>query len=870
MFSDIYGANLKPRLQKLLSLLKLDVVYVRASGEHLYYMNDGKEVAVIDMVGGFGSTILGHHSPELKAEMLAALDEQTPVYAQGSISRYSALLGQKLNDVIHRESPQGLKEDYLVHLANTGTEATEASIKHALMEWNGKRERVVYALRKWALQEPQAAGTSESLIEKIEQAQPRIVALNGSFHGKTAGALAVTSNPEYSAMYSRPAISTRFIARDTNPADVTQAFQEDAISLPSEIRGLPPVFSPVMGAIIEVIQGEAGVRVVGQELVRAIAHECETLQAPLIVDEIQSGMYRTGNFLACHAYGIDPAYITLGKSLGGGMMKIAALLVRRSHYQEQFGILHTSTFSEDDLSSRVSLRTLELLEADAALPKRAARFEQTIREGLGSIARDYPGVIADVRGCGFLIGIEFTEGMAEKRSALTDILGDIGLTTYVYASYLMHRHGVRVLPTLSQSHTMRLQPCSTISEESVTKLLEGIRDLASKIHAGRLLAISSHLWGDDVADADMPVVSKFRVKGRSQGKTSRRITFLSHLISDTAAARLDPMLEKMPADYRKRFVDGLWPMAGSAVYHEQEIEGANGERVCLELRGLFGPTHAFEQSIRRGDRVAYKKVVQGVLDSMNAGSSHVGLGQYTSIVTNNGSLARSAGVSLTTGNSLTIGLAYQALKQLLAKRGQRLSDLVVGIVGVAGNICNVYAQMVADEAGAITLIHRQPMEESPKFRSAIQSVLDHSEISLHRIKTSCSVEDLSSCDVVILGTNTTKQIILPEHLKKNALVLDISVPSNIHPSVMTERPDVECFQAGYARLPMGQQLTSLMVPTPNGEIFGCMAETVTVGLLNYAGDFSYGALSKNKVLQSLVMAKEVGIELGSLKKMEGI
>jgi predicted amino acid dehydrogenase len=60
-----------------------------------------------------------------------------------------------------------------------------------------------------------------------------------------------------------------------------------------------------------------------------------------------------------------------------------------------------------------------------------------------------------------------------------------------------------------------------------------------------------------------------------------------------------------------------------------------------------------------------------------------------------------------------------------------------------------------------------------------------------------------------------------------------------------------------------------MIPTPNGEVFGCMAETVTVGLLNYAGDFSYGPLSKIKVLESLVMAKEVGIELGSLKKMEG-
>jgi predicted amino acid dehydrogenase len=303
------------------------------------------------------------------------------------------------------------------------------------------------------------------------------------------------------------------------------------------------------------------------------------------------------------------------------------------------------------------------------------------------------------------------------------------------------------------------------------------------------------------------------------------------------------------------------------VFHEQEIEGANGERVLLELRGFFAASRSFEQSLRAGDRVALDKVSRGVVAAFDAGSTHVGLGQFTSIVTDNGLLATNPGVNLTTGNSLTIGLSYQALKRLLGKRGQKLSDLRVGIVGVAGNICNVYAQMVADEAGSLTLVHREPIEKSPKFQAAVRSVLSNSGLSQERVLASCSIEDLADCDVVILGTNSSKQIILPEHLRKNALVVDISVPSNIHPSVFTERPDVECFQGGYARLPLGQRLTSPMVPAPNGEVFACMAETVTVGLLNYTGNLSYGPLSKIKVLESLVMAKEAGIELGSLKKM---
>jgi len=265
--------------------------------------------------------------------------------------------------------------------------------------------------------------------------------------------------------------------------------------------------------------------------------------------------------------------------------------------------------------------------------------------------------------------------------------------------------------------------------------------------------------------------------------------------------------------------------------------------------------------------LALDKVATAALESAETGSTHIGLGQFTSIVSDNGLMVGNPGAHLTTGNSLTIGLSYQALRRLVEKRGQKLSELRVGIVGVAGNICNVYAQMIADEAGSLTLVHREPLETSPKFQAAIRSVLENSEISLERIKASSSIDDLIDCDVVILGTNSSKQIILPEHLKRDALVVDISVPSNIHPSVFTARPDVECFQGGYARLPLGQRLTSGMVPVPHGEVFACMAETVTVGLLNYDGNFSYGALSKLKVLESLVMAREVGIELGSLKKM---
>jgi acetylornithine/succinyldiaminopimelate/putrescine aminotransferase/predicted amino acid dehydrogenase len=864
--SEMYGEHTKPGLQRLLSLLKLDVEYVRARGEYLFYRRDGEETPVIDMLGGYGSTILGHNPAELKAVMKEGLAEDAPVHAQASVRRYSALLARKLNEVIRREAPSPSRARYVVHLANTGTEATEAAVKHALMEWHDKRDRVVYALHRLRSQHSANAGVLEATVARIRGLQPRLLAIHGSFHGKTAGALAVTSNPDYSAMYPRQAVDTHFIARDVDPGQVAGGFVADAVALPPGIPGLPPAFSPVVGAIVELIQGEGGVHPLPAELVRAIAAGCETYHAPLIADEIQTGMYRTGRLLASHAYGIEPDYLMLGKSLGGGLVKIAALLVRAERYQEDFGLLHTSTFAEDDLSSRVALRTLELLDADTGIGMRAERFECQVREGLARIERAFPGVVADVRGKGFLMGVELAPGIAGRSALVTDYLGETGLTTYAYAGYLLHRHGVRVAPTLNAHRTMRLEPCAWISEPSVRRVLEALHDLASKIHGGRLHAITAHLWAG-TPDFESPIVSKPRPRAPRVRAGTRKVTFLSHLISMDEGAGLDPMMAAIGSDDRQRLFDHLWPMAPPIVFHEQEIEGAHGERVLLELRGFGAATPAFEDSLRRGDRVALDRVTRGVLDAARSGSTHVGLGQYTSIVTDNGLLVGNRGIHVTTGNSLTIGLSYQALERLLAERGQRLEDLRVGLVGVAGNICNVYAQLVAGEAAGVTLIHREPLEKSPRFQAAVRAVLDHSGISPDRIRPSCSVDDLRECDVVILGTNTSQQMIRPEHLKRNALVVDISVPSNIHPSVFTGRPDVECFQGGYAHLPRGQRITSPIVPAPEGEVFACMTETIVVGLLAYDGHFSYGALNKARVLESLAMARQVGVELGSLKRI---
>ena len=128
-FSDLYARYSKPGLQKLLSLLKLDISYLRAQGENLFYRRDGREIMVIDLLGGYGSTILGHNHPQIKSVLQQCLDEDMPVHTQASIRPYSALLGEKINQILAKESPEQQPAKYITHLASTGTEAIEAALK---------------------------------------------------------------------------------------------------------------------------------------------------------------------------------------------------------------------------------------------------------------------------------------------------------------------------------------------------------------------------------------------------------------------------------------------------------------------------------------------------------------------------------------------------------------------------------------------------------------------------------------------------------------------------------------------------------------------------------------------------------------------
>jgi ornithine--oxo-acid transaminase len=162
--------------------------------------------------------------------------------------------------------------------------------------------------------------------------------------------------------------------------------------------------------IVEPVQAEAGIRIPAPDYLRSAQALCHKYGSLLVLDEVQTGMYRTGGFLAAHHFGVEPDMAILAKALSGGLVPVGAVLmtedINRAVYSSlQRAFVHTSTFSENGLAMRAGLATLDVLERER-LGQRAGVLGERLRRDLRDALAGYE-MVADVRGLGLLCGIEF-------------------------------------------------------------------------------------------------------------------------------------------------------------------------------------------------------------------------------------------------------------------------------------------------------------------------------------------------------------------------------------------------------------------------------------------------------------------------------
>ncbi len=495
----------RPALVLLQGALDLDVVYHRARGDHLYRATaDGAEIATLDMVGGFGAGLFGHNHPRLVKRLIQALGDSVPFNAQGSVRGPAGKLCRKLAG--HLADSTG--RQWIVTLLNTGAESIEAALRHAAMEHHTRLEQRVTTANSRLLKLAKSLGdTPESRrLKTLTRNQwelpfrpPLFLAVKGSFHGKTTGAGALTFSSLNRPELSHLGPTVQFVDPG-NPTELRDLLDGQTLSL-MDVQFLPQGgtnlvekrLSKIAGIFVEPIQGEGGVHEQDPGFLADLRSAAQKAGCPLILDEIQSGFGRTGSFLASTHLGVTGDYIVLSKSLGGGLVKIAALAIQKERYLQDFGKCQTSTFAEDDASCLVALEALEMLhEKKGALLGQAKTLGTTLRTKMEDLKKRWPAVVGDVRGRGLLLGFDL-ESQDRSPSGTLKLLWERGLLGYLLASTLLHQENIRVLPTLSSPNTLRIQPSALLQESDVNRFINALDRVFRLLNEGRVYGLTAHL-----------------------------------------------------------------------------------------------------------------------------------------------------------------------------------------------------------------------------------------------------------------------------------------------------------------------------------------------------------------------------------------
>jgi acetylornithine/succinyldiaminopimelate/putrescine aminotransferase/predicted amino acid dehydrogenase len=760
--------------------LGLDVGFSRARGVYLYRLDeDGHEVEVLDLVGGFGAGLLGHNNPELKEFLKSQLDADVPFLAQSSERRQAGLLAERINALLPADSI------YYCHFTNSGAEAVEAALKHAykvrfdeirrLFDRISRDIEQFYHTTERQHSDIEVPGGDRDLskfrddldehnlaqFERFQQ-RPVVLALKGSFHGKTSAALKVTFNKTYREGFEGlSAIRTQFI----DFADVARIVE---IQRDHQIEFLAPriedgriVVEPVTASTIialclEVIQGEGGIRPVPDDVLATLAAQHADLGIPYLIDEIQTGCGRTGSFVA---YGdgplgaIDPEYLTLSKALGGGLVKIGAALIRNDIYDHNFGILHTSTFAEDELGCSVADRVLDILTRDNnRLMRSIVEKGEYLMAGLEKLKQRFPNVIRDVRGRGLMIGVEFDD--LHDKSPLFRFGVRQGFLSLLVASYLLHYHRIRVLAPLTtllkgnpgkkRLSILRIQPAANITQREMDRVLAALGEVFGVIERNNEGVLVGHLVGLPASAAERsdpaqaPVI---RPRPDRKADFDARVGFIMH------PARIDqvtefyfPTLEGRVEPARltawwSRLARFLEPDVVHTDYITSEgfVVEANFVSVpflpgdLIEFYGKARAANPTRLDLLRLEDVQ-DKIQDAVTTARELGDDHiptsmVGLGAFTSIVTDRGTTVNDHEVPVTTGNAYTAGLMIEGIVEAADLDGIALPEASAAVVGAAGNIGSVLAVVLSGRVGRLKLIGRNSADGIQRLKKTRRQCL---------------------------------------------------------------------------------------------------------------------------------------------------
>lgn len=360
----------------------------------------------IDCLGGFGVYNMGIRHPKIVAAVKAQLDRM-PISSQELLDPLRGYLAELLGEL----TPGELQDCFFI---NNGTDAVEGALK----------------------------------LARLYTKKPGFIAATGGFHGKSMGSLSVMGR----AVYRKP---FEPLLRHTHFVDFG-----DAKDMERELKKMAELGEDIAAVILEPVQGEAGAVVPPDDYLPRVRQLCDEFKVLLILDEVQTGMGRTGENFACELYNIVPDILCLGKALGGGVTPLSCFMSTPKIWKvmEDNPFLHSSTFGGNPLACAAGIAAVNVL-LEEKLADQAAEKGAYVLEQLRKLHAKHPDIIKAVRGKGLLIGIEFSDRLIGYRVAAG-----------------LFKRGVLVAGTLLSARTIRIEPALNISRDLIERMLDRLED----------------------------------------------------------------------------------------------------------------------------------------------------------------------------------------------------------------------------------------------------------------------------------------------------------------------------------------------------------------------------------------------------------
>src|SRR6266699_781130 len=422
--SSMHARYLNEQLVRVLKTIGYDVGFQKGQGQYLF---DRDGARYLDLLSGFGVFAIGRNHPALREALKSVLDSDLPNLVQLDVSTLAGVLAERLLKFV----------PYLdkVFFANSGAETVEAAIKFA----------------------------------RSATGRPGIVYCSHAYHGLSYGALSLTDDPNFRSGFE-PLLPGCTAIPFNDLAALEQALSSREVA----------------AFIVEPIQGK-GVNMPTDEFLPGAAALCRKYGTLFIADEIQTGLGRTGRFLAIEHWNVEPDIVLLSKVLSGGHVPVSAVLMRRPIFEKLFdrmdrAVVHGSTFAKNDLAIAAGIATLDVLERERLIENAARMGERLLRE-LTAIIPHYE-MMRDVRGKGLMIGIEFGAPDSFRLKASWSVLetANKGLFCQLITIPLFKEHKILCQVAGHASHTIKLLPAFVIDDKDCDWIVRAFDEVIAGSH----------------------------------------------------------------------------------------------------------------------------------------------------------------------------------------------------------------------------------------------------------------------------------------------------------------------------------------------------------------------------------------------------